>query len=249
VRPATPALLLTGVLACGSIPSDANGVISLEVRAPLAPVVEPNDTIQLSAVARNINGDSVGVQIIWRTPDDTTISVDSLGKVTGDSLIGVPRTRSGRVQAVVGSIVSPLVVFKVILAEDTLAILGDDSIRVASSDTLSPALMARIRSFTPDSSEGVAGRSITFEVDSVFPDADTANVRLSPGIKRLITTATGASGAPTDSVHVVLVNSTPRPDSVLVKIGATRPSGTPVPGSWLLVPLPSLGRFVVRFDP
>lgn len=242
MRRATPALLLGGLLACGSITSDANGVISLEVRAPLVQVVEPNDTIQLSAVARNIDGDSVGAQILWRTPDDTTIWVDSLaGRVTGDSLIGVPRTRSARVQAVTGSIVSNFVVFKVILTEDTLAILGDDSARVASTDALSPALVGRIRSFTPDSSEGVAGRSITYEVVSVFPDVDTANVRLSPGNKRLITTTTGANGAPTDSVRVVLVNSTPRPDSALVEIRASRPSGTPVPGSGQ--------QFVVRFDP
>ena len=242
MRPAPSVLLLAGLLACGSITSDPNGIIALEVRAPLVPVVEPNDIVQLSAVARNLDGDSVGAQILWRTPDDTTISVDSLtGQVTGVSLIGVPRTRSGRVQAVTGSIVSNFVVFKVILAEDTLAILGEDSTRVASTDTLSAALVARIRSFTPDSSEGLQGRSITYEVDSIIPDADTANVRLSPGSKRLITTTTGASGAPTDSVRVVLVHGIPRPDSVTVKIRATRPSGALVPGSGQ--------RFRVRFDP
>ena len=240
MRPAASALLLGGLVACGSITSDANGVISLEVHAPIPPVVEPGDTIQLYAVARNINGDSVGAQIRWRTPDDTTIALDSLtGRVTGDSLIGVLRTRSGRVQAVTGSIVSPFVLYSVILAEDTLAILGDDSTRVAPADTLSAALMARIRSFTPDSSEGVAGRHITFEVDSVSPHADTANVRLSPGDKRLITITTGASGAPTDSVRIVLLQGTPRPDSAWVEIRATRPSGVPVPGSGQ--------RFVVRY--
>ena len=88
-----PLFLLPLLLGCGNLGEGEDGVVALEVLLPNPAVVEPGDTVQLRARARNADGDSVAAPIVWLSPD-STISVDSSGRLTTDTTGGTGRVQS-----------------------------------------------------------------------------------------------------------------------------------------------------------
>lgn len=89
------AALALAAVACGNFDLTGEGVAFLEVIRPDSLSVFQGDTLRFSARALDRNGDSIPVDIRWRTPD-TTIEVDAAGLVTG-RYPGI-----GRIQAVTG---------------------------------------------------------------------------------------------------------------------------------------------------
>ena len=91
---------LTCAAACSGLPTEAGGVIGLELRVPAQLSLANGQTITLAVRALDRNGDSVAADIRWRTADTTLITLDSIhGVVTGRSDTG-----SARVQAAFGSL-------------------------------------------------------------------------------------------------------------------------------------------------
>jgi len=219
------------VAGCSNL-TEENGVAGLELRVPRPPVVEVGQTIQLSARALDLQGDSVAATIVWITPD-TTVILTPTGQMTG-------RTggTTARVQAHVGSIVSDFVTFTVNPAPDTLKLVGDSVLTVAPGVTASAPLLASLQSFVP--AQALEGDVITFRIaEPVFADPTLRTVELPGGVLTLDAT-TGLDGTPTPSVTVNRVTGRASPDSAIVTVSALTAAGATVPGSGQ--------RFIVRFQ-
>lgn len=220
------ALLL--VAGCSNLPTDASGVISLEVIRPDPATVEVGDTIQLQARALDAKGDSVAVPITWQTAD-TTIWVDSLtGRVTG-----LVPGKTGRVQASETSLVSNPITLTVIARADTLAV-APDTLIVPTGTTASTAIMASL--LTRDDTAatgfiGAVGATMVFEITSpTFADPAARTVQL--GNSALADTVTaGADGLPATAVTVNRIEGVTAPDTVRVTVRGVHRSGALVPGS------------------
>jgi hypothetical protein len=101
-----------------------------------------------------------------------------------------------------------------------------DTIIIPAADSFSSGLGARVESLDPVG--GVAGTSILYEVvDSV---AARGTVRFANGLLAFRAT-TGSDGGPTTPVTLRKVAGQVPPPAVEVRVSASRPSGTPVPGS------------------
>ncbi|MEO8199278.1 MAG: hypothetical protein ABI679_02045 [Gemmatimonadota bacterium] len=224
------------VTACSNLAGDSDTPIQIEIRTPAGPPIPPpieiGDTIQLLATAFNQSGDTVPATFRWLTPDTAFIAVDSLtGRITGKKIV-----TSARIQVRSGSLLSDLVPFAVVPAADSLEIVGSDSFRVALADTASSPLIAQLDTLNPDGPVG--NRALLFQLGTVFGVAGDT-VTLNGGVASR-TVLTGANGQPVTSVYVRPLPSLPRPDSVLVRVDAFRPSGAAIPGSGQ--------QFIVRFD-
>jgi hypothetical protein len=225
-------LLLT---ACSDLSSDSNVPIVLEIRAPAAvgggnPLVEIADTFQLTARALNQDGDSVAAVLTWRTADTALVFIDP-----GTGLISGKKAGTARIQVSAGSLTSDLVSFSVVPAAESLLIVPPDSARIIAGDTASAPLIAELDTLNPTGP--LAGRAITYELTTIFGQADDS-VSLGGGVM-LRTVATSSLGQPTIPIYVRTIPGN-APDSVLVEITALRPSGASIPGSGQ--------RFIVRFD-
>jgi hypothetical protein len=219
------ALLLAG---CSNLTEGNGGVVSLEVRRPEPATVEVGDTIQLSAVALDRNGDTVDAAIVWRTAD-TTVAVDSVtGRVTG-----LVAGQTGRVQAAETSLVSQPITLTVIGAADTLAIPADTLVVIPEADGSSP-IAAAVLSRSDTAATGfvpATGVTISFSiVDPVFADPATRTVELTGGVLA-DTLVTGADGTASPAVTVNRVAGKTAPGTVRVKVDARHRSGGPVTGS------------------
>lgn len=213
-------LLLAG---CSKLTAPKGEAVALELRLPVPAAVEPGDTLRLQARALDAQGDSIDVPIYWRVADTTLILVDSTGLVTTTLSTG-----SGRVQARSGKLLSTLTSGQLAIhpRSDTLVLLGPLVDTIQAGDTSSAILDAAVQSFAP--AGGVADQRILYEV------VDTAlaqgKVRFSGGGLQL-RVATSTTGQATPSVRLFTVAGQTPPASLTVRISATRPSGTPVPGS------------------
>lgn len=209
---------------CSNISAPKGQPIALELRLPVPPAVEQNDTLQLQARALDENGDSVATPIYWRAADTTLIMVDSTGLVTTNLTTG-----SGRVQARAGRLVSTLSSGQLTIRprSDTVELAGTDTILVPGTDTISAALDAQVLSNNP--AGGVSGTTILFEIDSLDLTrvADTAHFA---GGTSLLRATTGLTGGPQTAV-TVRRSTTSWKDTLHIRVSAARPSGTPVPGS------------------
>jgi hypothetical protein len=222
-------LPLAILLGCSSLDEGEAGVVSLEITAPSALSLEVGEQLQLTAVALNADGEAVDVPVTWRTPDATLTVDEPTGLVTGVS----PGT--GRVQAAAGSLSSDLLSLTVLAPADTLIIVGDSVVPVASEPGVSPALVVRLESFNPP---GVlASRPVVYEITSP-PAGGVPAVTLSGGVQ-VATANTGADGTVT-SVGLSRNTAVPAPDTAFVTVRATRTGGTVVPGSGQ--------RFIVVFQ-
>jgi len=230
-------LSLTAVLLACSNLTESNGVISLEVLAPVAPSVEVGDTLHLTARALDRDGNEVAsAAVIWRTPD-TTLAVDSLtGIVTG--LAG---PASGRVQAQVGNLASNFVSITITPRPDTLIVVLD-TLRIPTGDVTSPALETQLLTFANADTAAVSGGAIIYEiVEPTFATLADRTVEL-PGGVLLDTVTTGSNGMPSPAVTMGRVAGVGQPDSAIVEVRAFRTRGT--------VPVPGSGQhFIVRIEP
>ncbi|MFI5235460.1 MAG: hypothetical protein ACHQXA_07110 [Gemmatimonadales bacterium] len=230
-RPSLPILLAaTGALALGcSHLASTNGPISLQVFVPPVLELEVGDTVQLRARALDEAGDSVAAQIIWHV-GDTTIAIDSMtGRITA-LLPNFP----GRVQARTGTLVSEVLTFNTFVRADTIVIDSTaDTTTVLTGDSVSTPLVAHLKSLVTDS--GIPARRLIY---TILSPADSS-VTLDGGAKA-DTVGTASDGSPAAPIHLHK-NAPIAPDSALVLVSATRPSGTPVPGSGQ--------RFIVHFQP
>jgi hypothetical protein len=198
-------------------------VVALELRLPSPAAVEQNDTLRLNARALDAEGDSVAIAVYWRTLDDTLLTVVD----SGAGLVTTSRTSGqARVQARVGTLRSEIVTLTLRPRSDTLIVAVTDTITVPSADSVSDSLYARVESLSP--AGGVAGTSILFEV--VDSAAARGLLRFANGLLAFRAT-TSTTGAPATRVTLRKVANQVPPPVVDVRVSASRPSGTAVPGS------------------
>jgi len=203
-------------------------VVGLEIQTPSLKTIEVGETLQLTAVALDKDGNPVATTIDWRAPD-TTLTVDASGAITGV----FPGT--GQVQAFSGSLASELETFTVIARADTLILTGDSVITVPAGVTASAPLLVQLQSFSP--AGPLPSRPVIYAVTSP-PDVGPHTVEL-PGAVLTDTVLTGTDGA-VSSVTLNRVNGTTQPATAIVEVRAFRTRGEAVPGSGQ--------RFTVNFQ-
>lgn len=218
--------------ACSNLTADNGGVVSLEVQRPEPATVEVGDTIQLSAVALDRNGEPVDASIVWRT-SDTTLAVDSTtGQVTG-----LVANQTGRVQASETSLSSQPITLSVLSAADTLAV-PTDTLVVAAGVDASPAMAATILSQSDTAVSGfepASGARIIFAITvPAFADPAARTVEL-PGGVLTDTLVSDASGQALPAATVNRLAGTTAPDTVRVTVSALHRSGRAVAGSGQVV--------------
>lgn len=223
-------LLVAMTLGCSGLDEADAGIVGLEVSYERPDTIEVSETLQLSVRPLDKQGDSVAAPVSW-VALDPTVSLDAAtGLMTGVA----PGT--ARVQALVGSLSSPLLTFAVIAPADTL-IIGGDSIFTVAINSPSPPLVTRLESLHPPSV--LAGRAVSYAITSPDPLAGPPAVTLSTAALA-DTFLTAADGTVSTVTVVPVANSVP-PDSVVVEVRASRTRGAVVPGSGQ--------RFIVRFQP
>ena len=222
-------LSVVGLQGCSNLMEGAGGVVGLQIQTPSLKTIEVGETLQLTAVALDKDGNPVATPIDWRAPD-ATLTVDAAtGVITGVS------PGSGRVQAFVGSLSSELVTFNVIARADTLVLTGDSVITVPAGVTASAPLLVQLQSFSP--AGPVPSRPVIYVVTSP-PDVGPHTVEL-PNAALTDTVLTGTDGA-VSSVTLNRVNGTTQPATAIVEVRAFRTQGEAVPGSGQ--------RFTVNFQ-
>jgi hypothetical protein len=142
------------------------------------------------------------------------------------------------VQATVGSLASERVPFTVLVAADTIVIVGDSvfAIPIVANPPVTASLTVRLESFT--SPEPLSGRQVIFEITSPVAGTGTPPlVQLAGGVQSdtVSTSAEGTAGVAVEAA----VGQTP-PDTAIVEVRAERTRGAPVPGSGQ--------RFIVVFE-
>jgi hypothetical protein len=228
VRPWALLLSTVALQGCSNLTEGAGGVVGLEIQTPSLKTIEVGETLQLTAVALDKDGNPVATTIDWRAPD-TTLTVDANGAITGV----FPGT--GHVQAFSGSLASELETFTVIARADTLILTGDSVITVPAGVTASAPLLVQLQSFSP--AGPLPSRPVIYAVTSP-PDVGPHTVEL-PGAVLTDTVLTGTDGA-VSSVTLNRVNGTTQPATAIVEVRAFRTGGEAVPGSGQ--------RFTVNFQ-
>lgn len=226
------ALLLA--VSCSDLNELADGVILLEVRPPVPNLFDYGDTARFVVVPRNREGDSVPAAVVWRTPDDSVITIidSSQGLVVGNR----PGT-GGRVQAALGDYRTGLDSVKFQARADTLIVPGPLRDTVPADATDSDPLVVRLESFDPPGA--LAGRPVIFTVvEPAFPTPDERTVEL-PNAALVDTAATGPEGTPSPEVRLRRRAGFTAPDSAIVETRAHQARGALVPGSGQ--------RFVIYF--
>jgi hypothetical protein len=208
------------VLGCSDVTEGAGGVVELRVTTPAVPTIEVGETLPLSAVALDKDGNPVTAQITWRAPD-TTLTVDSqTGAITGV----FPGT--GRVQAFAGSLASGLISFTVIARADTLILVGDSVVTVGVGVPASTPLVTRVESFSP--AGPLPSWPVIYTITSP-PDVGPHTVELAGGV--LVDTVTTGTDGAVSTVTLNRVNGTTQPDTAIVEVRSSRLRGGAVPGS------------------
>jgi hypothetical protein len=225
------ALLASAVVlqGCSNLTEGAGGVVGFEIQTPALKTIEVGETLQLTVLALDKDGNPVDAPVTWQAPD-TTLTVDgATGAITGV----FPGT--GRVQAFTGSLASELVTFTVIVRADTLLITGDSILTVPAGVTASAPLLVQLQSFSP--AGPLPSQPVVYTVTSP-PDIGPHTVEL-PGAVLTDTVLTGTDGA-VSSVTLNRVNGTTQPATAIVEVRAFRTRGEAVPGSGQ--------RFTVNFQ-
>jgi len=226
--------------ACSSPNANPDEVIALQVTTPKTLVIEQNDTINIARMtlwgtALNLAGDSIASVIIWRCADTTAAVVDSFVPY----IAGVTTSGTARIQASTAGLVSPVLNYSVRPRTDTIIFAGPDTMRVLTTETQSAALNVEVDTYNP--AGPLTGRVVIYSiVYPVFANVASRTVEFPNGwlSDTIVTAITGQPSVPPVIQRVV---GQPSPDSAIVVVAATRPSGRAVPG-------PGAG-FIVRFDP
>jgi hypothetical protein len=230
VRRSAGLLVLSLVVGCSGLDEVASGVVGLEIQLPAVRTVEVGESLQLTAVGIDKDGQPVTTEITWRAPDPT-LSVDATGLITGVS------AGTGRVQASAGSLSSELVSFTVLPRPDSLAIVGDSVLIVAPTATASAPLTTQVQTFSPVVT-GVGSWPVIYSITSP-PDLGGPHTVELPGGVLTDTLTTGTDGA-VSSVTLNRVAGIAQPDTAIVEIRSSHRAGQPVSGSGQ--------RFIVIFQ-
>jgi hypothetical protein len=214
-------LVIAFTAGCSGLDEGAGGVVGLQVQEPASSTLEVGESLQLTAVALDKDGNPVDAEISWRAPDPT-LTVDPLtGVITGVA------PGQGQVQAFAGSLASPLLTFTVIARPDTLVIVGDSVVTVAPTDAGSIPLVVQVQSFSP--AGPVASWPVIYTITSP-PDIGGPHTVELPGGVLADTLTTGTDGA-VPGVTLNRVAGIAQPDTAIVEVRASRTRGEPVPGS------------------
>lgn len=220
-------------------------MVGIQYTGPGAPSVEEQDTLTLTAVALDANGDVLpDVPVIWHILDPDTAShpftLDSLtGLVTG--IFAGP----GRVQGIADGLRTNTITVTVLAVPDSIAGVAPTTVTVDEQDAESPALVAAVYDVKPTGqTTALAGRPVRFaivEPASGTPEASQVAIGLPGqpvGADSLTVTATsGASGLALATARRV---GGVQPDSAIVEAVALTSAGGIIPGT--------PARFVVRFS-
>lgn len=211
---ATLALVVAG---CSSL-GDPGIPIAIEVTTPSLAAVDIDDTIVLRARLVDQAGDSIGGTIKWRTPD-TTIGVDSVTGAIWGIFTGV-----GRVQAISGTLVSPLINFTVRAAADTIivSVAAESLLVTIATDTATTPLGAKI---AQANGTGLQSRTIIYTLIAPTP----VGIRLTGDVVA-DTLTTGPDGLASPVIRVRDATAV-ADDSAFVEVRGRRPSGKLIPGS------------------
>lgn len=229
-------LVLLALVACSNAGELADGVIAIDIILPNPSTLDYGDTAKFSAIPLDQDGDSVAADIVWRTPDDSTITIidSALGLVVGNRP-GV----GGRVQASLGDYHTGLDSVRFQARADTLVYLGPASSTVLVDVGSSDSLTARLESYNP-AGELLAGRPMIFRViEPVFADTSQRTVIL-PNGGLVDTVTTGPGGTPAPFLTLSRRPGFTAPDSAVVEVEAHQALGAVVPGSGQ--------RYVVHFE-
>jgi hypothetical protein len=236
------ALGMAWLAACSSPNANPDEVIALQVTAPTAnrQIIEQNDTLNIQTmtlwgVALNLAGDSIASVIIWRCADTTAAVPDSFIPY----IYGTATSGTARIQANTAGLFSPVLNYSVRARTDTILFAGPDTMRVLSGDDQSAGLNVEVDTYNP--AGPLAGRTVIYTITSpVFLTVSARTVEFSNGWL-VDTVVTAATGQPATPPVVQRVTGQTSPDSALIVVSSTRPSGRPVPGPG--------SPFIVRFDP
>ena len=229
-------VLLLGLISCSNAGELADGVIEIQVIAPVPPIIDFGDTTQYIATPLNVDGDSVGAPVVWVTPDDSTITIvnASTGLVTG-----VKPNAVGRVQAILGTLTTQFYTLTIVARADSIVMPADSVLTVGADETASTPLLPALTSENPVGP--TANHRVIFTiVQPTFADTTgVQNVKLPNGTLTQTAVTALPDGTPSGIV-VSRVTGRTAPDSVYVSVTSFQSSGAPVPGSGQ--------RFLVLFE-
>jgi hypothetical protein len=224
-------LAVVGVVGCSGLEANEAGIVGIEVRVPGPDSLEVGESIQLSAVPLDKNGDSVAVPITWECLDPTATIDATTGVLTGVSV------GTARVQANEGPLGSSFITFAVVAPADTVAISGDSIFTASVLSETFPVFTALLSSNNPPGP--LVGRAVVFAITSPDPLATAPSVALTTNHQLADTVLTAGDGTAITSLE--LLPGAAAPDSAVVTVSATRVRGAVVPGSGQ--------RFILHFTP
>jgi hypothetical protein len=226
-------------------------VVAIQYRGSLTPSVEEGDTLRLTAVALDVNGNPLSdVPVVWQIIAlDTTVvgfTLDTLtGLITAESP-GGPWSVQGSAD---GLRMSTSVRVTVTGAPDSVAGVEPTRVTVVAGADSSPPLIAMVYDLTtvPDTAKGLGGKRVEFRLVEPSPDsAAAASVALAapndtsttadPWVVTVLSGATGQA-----RVIARRAGGLVQPDSILVDAFAFTARGDTVAGSPV--------RFTVLFLP
>jgi len=231
VKRALAWLAVVGVVGCSGLDANEAGVVGIEVRVPGPDSLEVGESIQLSAVPLDKNGDSVAAPITWECLDPTATIDATTGVLTGVSV------GTARVQANEGALGSSFITFAVVAPADTVAISGDSIFSASVLSETFPIFTALLSSNNPPGP--LVGRAVVFAITYPDPLTTAPSVTLTTNHQLADTVLTIADGTAITSLE--LVPGAVATDSAVVTVSATRVRGAAVPGSGQ--------RFVLHFTP
>jgi hypothetical protein len=221
-------------------------VLAIQYTGPAAPRVQEGDTLRLTAVALDINGNPLpDVPIIWRV---LAVPLDSVG-LTLDSLTGlVTGVAAGGpwpVQGRADNLRTSQIQITVLPAPDSVAFVDSTRVTVDTGVVVSPPLGVIVYDLTttPGDTVGLGGTRVVFRLTEPVPGSpEAATVALAPNggtpgadssLVELTTSSAGLADATAQRVGAV------QPDSIIVEAFAFTAHGDTVAGSPV--------RFVVLF--
>ena len=224
-------MLLAG---CTAITGDFSDVVAILYTGPDAPSVAEGDTMTLTAVALDKNGDPLPEHpVIWRVLEPDTVQVGfTLDSVTG--LVTALFAGKGRVQGDADGLRTSPITVTVRAVADSIAAL-QDTVTFPATDTESPTLGATVYDVSPSGvATALAAAPVRFALVSPVPGTpEAATLALAapgqdPGSDphtALVTTV--ANGTAFATLRRVGVG---QPDTAVVEAVALTAAGGIIPG-------------------
>ncbi len=239
------------MLGCSAITGNFGNVVAIQYQGSLTPSIEEGDTLRLTAVALDIDGNPLAdVPVVWQLLVlDTTVVGFTLDTLTGLITAVAPGGPWSVQGSADGLRMSSPVRVRVTGAPDSVAGVEPTRMTVAADVDSSPPLIAMVYDLTtvPDTATGLAGKRVEFRLVDPAPGSAAA---ASVGLAAPNDTSTTADpyvvtvlSGPTGQARVIArrVSGLVQPDSILVDAFAFTARGDTVTGSPV--------RFTVLFLP